>query len=194
MAPFSLVSGYQYFFETCCRHLQYTSTLKMELAAFFETSIPVRLTARCHIAIWVISFYVFCCSLKNVGKLPPSAGTVIVRTNPPPSQGSANRVSVNSNQNSSLQPKSAAMNGTGDSLRLVAVCAYSKSWFGKLMTSLPHCRLMRTKRYVGNVRHQFMFCGEWMSGLKQLVQDRLILKMEALWSSETSVNVYHSTR
>ncbi|GFG33805.1 hypothetical protein Cfor_03505 [Coptotermes formosanus] len=54
---------------------------------------------------------------KHVGKLPPAGGTVIVRTNPPPSQGSANRVSVNSNQTSSLQPKSASMNGTGDSIR-----------------------------------------------------------------------------
>ena len=58
-----------------------------------------------------------------MGKLAPAGGTVVVRTNPAPSQGSANRVSVNSNQTSSLPPKSTAMNGTGDSLRSVTVLA-----------------------------------------------------------------------
>jgi hypothetical protein len=66
----------------------------------------------------------FCCSLKSVGKLPPptvagAGGTVTVRTNPTP-QGTASRVSVDTNPASSLQPTSAAMNGTGDSIRSVS--------------------------------------------------------------------------
>ena len=49
----NLISGYQCFGENCCFHRKDISTLKMEVAALFETSLPVHHTARRH--------FVLCC-------------------------------------------------------------------------------------------------------------------------------------